>query len=190
MACFLNLQKQGKETNMAQIISIAVAILLCLCASTSAFAQATQEKDKKKTKNEALVERAMKAVEDKDLDAMDSLVDDNVSLIQPLTFSGSVEQSEMRSFEGKQAVRTFLQGLFTNFKTIKFTNVRMFTTQGEEHVFVQKNSRFIVAGNDAVYQNTYVMKYEFKDGKIVKIYEYFNPVPIAEMFNLKLGKKQ
>lgn len=161
---------------------ILATFIVILTMSSAAFGQ-------KKNKNELALQKVMAALEAKDLPTVESYMAENVVLIHPMTFSGATENAEMRRFEGKKAVSGFVQNLFKEFKQLKFTDVSMFSTGDGRTVFVEMKSHFIAAANDAGYKNVYVVKYEFENGKAVRITEYYNPVPIAELFRVKLGKQ-
>lgn len=163
----------------------AFAIILSLFVSASA-----QKAEKaEKAKNEAALRKIMAALEARDLATVESFMAENVVLVQPVTFSGSIENSAMKRYEGKKAVSGFVQGLFAGFKELKFSDVSMFSTGSGKTVFVEMKSNFITAEGGASYKNIYVVKYDFEKGKVTGITEYFNPVPIAELFRVKLGKQ-
>jgi ketosteroid isomerase-like protein len=156
--------------------------IVILTLSWAAFGQTN-------SKNELALQKVMAALEAKDLATVESFMAENAVLVHPMTFSGSTDNAEMRRFEGKKAVSGFVQSLFKDFKQLKFTDVSMFSTNKGNTVFVEMKSEFVVAANDASYKNVYVVKYDFANGKVVRIAEYFNPVPVGDLFKVRLGKQ-
>nr|WP_221381615.1 hypothetical protein [Actinoplanes polyasparticus] len=53
-------------------------------------------------------------------------------------------------------------------------------------MFVQAEGDLVPAGTDTRYQNVYVFKFEFRDGHIVHIDEYANPVAYSLFAGLPL----
>jgi ketosteroid isomerase-like protein len=41
--------------------------------------------------------------------------------------------------------------------------------------------------NGRKYRNRYVMRFDFKDGKILRLREYFNPIPVAYVYDRPLA---
>ncbi len=132
----------------------------------------------------SIVEGFINALQHKDTNALSTLLDQQVSVFQPMTFSGS-SIPEVQ-FVGKDTVLGYLQQVFTHMAQIRFVNHKLSLAHNGNILFFEAIGDFVTATN-APYKNVYVFKFELRDSKIVHITEYANPVTYAIAFGVKLG---
>lgn len=133
-----------------------------------------------------IVERFLEAFEREDLDAISPLLSEQVVVVQPLTRSGNAAPESFVRYDGKEAVIGFIQEVFTRNVQIRFVDSRLSVADGGRSVFVETTGDFVTTFN-APYRNVYVLKFEIRNGKFVRLVEYNNPVTFALTFGLPLG---
>jgi ketosteroid isomerase-like protein len=132
----------------------------------------------------SIVKQFIDATQNKDLDALSALMDEQISVIQPMSLSGSL--AEAKQFSGKEAVLNYLkQQPFTAFAKIKFVDCKLSTTNDGNSVFVEAMGDFLTATNKP-YKNIYVLKFELHNEKVIYVAEYVNPITYALAFGLTM----
>jgi steroid delta-isomerase-like uncharacterized protein len=131
-----------------------------------------------------IVERFIDALQCKDFNALSDILHQDVSVVQPMTFSGDDPTAELR-FDGKQAVLSYLQQVLTNMAQTRFVNQKLSVTSNGSTVFFEATGDFVTATNTS-YKNVYVLKFELCDGKVIHVTEYANPVTYAQAFEMLL----
>lgn len=130
-------------------------------------------------RTEAQTRAFLDALERKDLDAVSAIFDETATHTLPLSFSGTQEPAA--HFEGKEEVVGYVNNVFTNFRTIRFTDVRISVTDGGRTSFVQANGDFTSA-DGRPYRNVYVFRYDWRNGQIVRGEDYANPAAFCLSF--------
>lgn len=151
---------------------------------SSIFAQA-QPTESTSDPSDLLVREFIRQVEAKDLQAVINLLSENVVFEQPYQLPGRPSR-----FEGKQSTEGFFQQLNQTFITIRFTNLRTIVAADGQTVTIEAQGDFVVAANEKPYQNLYIAVLQIEDGKIAMIREYFNPLIIAQTFDIDLAPSQ
>ncbi|ONK13867.1 nuclear transport factor 2 family protein [Streptomyces sp. MP131-18] len=120
------------------------------------------------------------ALERQDLAALGDRMRADVTVTQPITFSGNQEPDAV--FEGKEAVTGYLTGLFGMMETIDFVDEQITVAAGGGSSFVQANGDFTTREGDA-YRNVYVLHFTFdRHGSVVAVNEYANPLTYCQTF--------
>jgi len=129
-----------------------------------------------------LLRRWHKALHDQDIDALPSLMTDDVVIELPFSKSGRVEPGHFRVFTGTEQVLGFWRAAFQAEKAVHGLMDCEFTMSADGAVsFLEARGHLTMAnGND--YRNRYVMRVDVRDGKIAKVREYYNPVQSAFAF--------
>lgn len=157
---------------------VAGAAALAVVAALGAVPRVRADADHRgaEHRTEARTRALLAALEREDLPAVDAMIDPQVALTIPLSFSGAQEPAGV--FDGKQQVLGYARGVFSNMGTIDFTDVRISVTDAGKTSFVQANGNFVTA-DGRPYRNVYVYRFDWNDGRIVRVEEYANPGPSA-----------
>lgn len=119
-----------------------------------------------------VVKRFIQAVEAKDISTINQLVAENIVLEQPFS---RLRPGGIR-VEGKQAVNTFFNRIFSQYSQIRFVNVVFRQSKFDNAVILEGEGDFRIASNQNPYRNQYIGVLEVVDGRIALIREYFNPL--------------
>jgi ketosteroid isomerase-like protein len=133
----------------------------------------------------ATVGEFFRALAIRDIALADAVLDDHVVETVPYSLSGSPDPQQI--FEGKQAVLDYLKLILDNFENAEIEDVETFVSGDAETVFVEAKGRLIVKHTSQLYRNTYVFRFNLKNGKITHIREYANPVTYAKAMGQPLG---
>jgi uncharacterized protein len=131
--------------------------------------------------SERIARRFIRQIEAKNLQALSNLLSENVVLEQPFQLP-----ERPNRFEGKQSLQVFFEGINQTFSTIRFENLRTIVSADGRTVTIEGQGNFVIAANGLPYQNVYITVLQIEDGKITGIREYFNPLIIAQAFNIDL----
>lgn len=154
-------------------ITLLVVVLFCgLILSASAHPGA-------QTNNTGLIASLMSAFEQRDLDRITPYLCEDVSLVQPLTLSGS--PTPEGSFEGRRAVTGYFQQVFRAMGRIHFANVRLSGADDGKSVYYEATGDFTTAAG-APYRNVYIFRFDLRGGKVAHISEYANPITFSQTF--------
>src|SRR6266487_4177254 len=85
--------------------------------------------------NVRVVAQLMRALQEKDYATVVRVLDPNVTLVQPLTFSGSATP-DFRA-DGKDAVLAYVQNVFTSMAHIQFVNQRFTQARDAAIIFFE-----------------------------------------------------
>lgn len=80
--------------------------------------------------------------------------------------------------EGKAAIYNHVKAGIVQMENIAFTNVRKYPTADPNMLWVESHGEAMISATGRQYQQDYVMRMGFKDGKIVYLCDYFNPVAV------------
>ena len=124
-----------------------------------------------------LTHRLLDALENKDLTAVKRLMADTVTLTLPMALSGDREAAA--HFVGKDQVLGYLGQLFTGMSVVAFNQVRVTVSEDGQTTFVQANGDFVTADGRR-YENVYVIRYDWRNGRVQHAEEYANPVTFCQ----------
>lgn len=136
----------------------------------------------------AVVEAFFDALHHHDLDAISPLLADEVIEVIPYSPTGTPEPWYV--FDGKQAVMGYMKMITENFSQNRLTDVAPVVSADGDTVFVEAKGDLVQRNNGQPYHNVYVFKFVLRDQAIVRISEYANPIPIAELLGEPLGSSR
>ena len=84
--------------------------------------------------------------------------------------------------EGKAAICNHIKAGIVQMEKIAFTNVRKYPTVDPNALWVEFHGEAMISTTDRQYQQDYVTRMGFKDGKIVYLCDYFNPIAVMSAF--------
>ena len=132
-----------------------------------------------------LVEIFFEALEKHDISLIERHLADDVVEIIP--FSNTGKPDPFYAFNGKAEVLGYLNTIVTNFSRVVLVDRRYSVSDNGSSVFLQAEGDLVQAGTGAKYQNVYIFKFEIRDGQLVHIDEYANPITYALLAGLPLG---
>ena len=120
--------------------------------------------------NLALVQQFVQAIETRNRSALDRTLADSVRQVLPMAGGGWTGLAAV--FEGKAEVLDYTFGLFENFSHLVWTH-KVWTVSAEgNRIFMEARSDAVVAHSGQPYRNTYITRFDVRDGKIAEIVEY------------------
>jgi ketosteroid isomerase-like protein len=125
------------------------------------------------------------SLENRDISLIEPHLADDVVEIIPLSNTGKPDPWFV--FTGKSEVLDYLGTIARNFSQVRLVNQRHTVSEDGTSVFVQTEGDLIQAGTGTPYHNVYVFKVETRDGQIVHIDEYANPIAYALLAGLPIG---
>lgn len=128
---------------------------------------------------EAQTRALLGAFERKDIDAISAMIDRNATLTIPLSFFGAPEPAG--HFANKEEILGYVNGVVTNFQSIRFTDLRISVTANGKTSFAQANGDFLTADGRS-YRNVYIYRFDWKNGRMVRTEEYANPITLCNTF--------
>lgn len=135
--------------------------------------------------SERMAREFIQRIEAKNLQALSNLLSENVVLEQPYQLPGMPNR-----FEDKWAVQGVFQQINQTFSTIRFENLRLIASADGRTVTLEGQGNFVIAANGLPYRNIYITVLQIEGRKITAIREYFNPLIIAQAFNIDLTQRQ
>ena len=133
----------------------------------------------------ALAEQFLHAMETRDADTITQLLAEDVTLIQPMTFSGLPDPEFVT--EGRDATMEYLGRVFIGFSQIRFVDPDYTVSADGSRVFVEARGDFVTLLGSMTYENIYVFRLDIADGQVTFIKEYANPVPASAALGIPLG---
>lgn len=132
-----------------------------------------------------LVKSFFAAKERHDLAATVAGLADDVQYVFPLSASGDPEPWFV--YNGKDATTEYQRETLQRFSQIRMLD-QEYTASGDgASVFVESHGDYRAADDGPPYTNVYIFKFQIRDGKIVRVYEYANPVTFAKFAGLPIG---
>ena len=120
----------------------------------------------------AIIDRAFAGIAEFSADKMLEQYTDDLVLEMPYTDPPTI-------LNGKPTILKYLRGAFKIFQfSIDITDV--YEMADPSVLILEYTSKGTVTTNGKVYANRYVGVYWFRDGKICKVREYFNPALTAQ----------
>ena len=135
--------------------------------------------------NRSSAEQFIAALERLDAAPIADLLADDVVEVLPLAASGGVDPAVV--FDGKEAVMNVQSVIVDAFSAVEFVDPRVTGSADGQTVFVEAVGRRVQKRTGLVYENVYLLKFEFRDGLICRITEYSNPVAFAKFFGQPVG---
>lgn len=115
--------------------------------------------------------------ERRDVDAVSAMLHPDVTLVHPLALSG--DRADAARFTGRAEVLGYFADVFGNMRHIRFTDQRVTVAAGGGEAFVQADGD-LTLGDGRPYQNVYVFRFEWRDGRIIAADEYANPLTFCQ----------
>ena len=134
--------------------------------------------------SKAIVEAFFRTKEDHNLDDLTALFADNIVYTFPLPASGA--QENWFVYEGKQATVEYQRKTLDAFSQLKMRDMQVAVSEDGDMVFVEARGDYI-SKDGKPYRNVYIFKFALEDGKIVKVFEYANPVTYAMLVGLPIA---
>ncbi len=158
-----------KVVMKTKITTIAMIILLAM--PTIHYSQIKTKKMKTLTRtNTETVKQMFNAMGNKDLDTWLSYWDENGVLLIPFAPDGFP-----KSVEGKDALGDAYRNLLSGYGDLNFTHIEINPLEDEDQIVVKWGVDIELNGSEQNYQNELIGTFEFKNGKVVRLTEYFNP---------------
>jgi ketosteroid isomerase-like protein len=141
------------------------------------------------SRNEALVRKYLAAFEAKDKDALMDFVTEETAIEMPFNEGGLVDDGEFRRIAGVSALSKFFDGVMTAFapgEHVKMDYLDISHANDGRTIFLECRGGAPMS-NGRTYRNRYCMRFDFKDGKILRLREYYNPIATAYAFDRVLA---
>jgi ketosteroid isomerase-like protein len=135
--------------------------------------------------NRPAAEQFIAALERLDAAPIAGLLADDVVEVLPLAASGGNGPAAV--FDGKDAVMNVQNVIVDEFSAVEFADPRVTGSADGQTVFVEATGRRVQRRTGRVYENVYLLKFDFRDGLICRITEYSNPVAFAKFFGQPIG---
>ena len=132
----------------------------------------------------AVVEAFFSMKERHDLEGLTGLFADDVVYTFPLPASGA--QEDWFVYDGKDATVEYQRKTLDTFSQLKMRDMQITVSEGGSMVFVESRGDY-VSNEGKSYNNVYIFKFVLEDGKIVKTFEYANPVTYAMLVGLPIA---
>jgi uncharacterized protein len=127
-------------------------------------------------RNRATVEELFERLEVMDVDGwVDAWAEDGVI---ELPFA---PEGFPRRVEGKAAIRVYCRGISENFRAMRFSDLEIHDMLDPERFFVTYEAEVDLAGG-GTYQNLYAVLFGVRDGRVVELREYFDPIRVIRAF--------
>ena len=125
------------------------------------------------------------AKERHDLDATMALFADDAVYVLPLSNTG--DPAPWFRHEGKPAVTDYQRAVLTRFAQVRMQGLELVPSPDGAVVFVTAHGDYVAHEGDTPYTNVYVFRFAFRDGLVVHVDEYANPVTYAKLAGFPLG---
>ena len=132
----------------------------------------------------AVVEAFFDTKEKHDLEGLKVLFADNVVYTFPLPASGA--QENWFVYDGKGATVEYQRKTLDAFSQLKMRDMQLTAGIDGNTVFVESKGDY-VSKEGKPYNNVYIFKFVLEKGKIVKVFEYANPVTYALLVGLPIA---
>lgn len=117
------------------------------------------------------------ALERHDLDTVTTLLEPDITWTLRQRSDGVPTPYVMR---GREKVMARLRELDSRFERVSFTDRRISPIAGQDTTFVQTTGDFRTT-DGRPYQNVYVFRFDWRDGRLASWEEYANPVVIQTL---------
>ena len=144
----------------------------------------TEALDSTRKTSRAVVEAFFSTKEKHDLAGLTALFADTIVYTFPLPASGA--QEKWFVYEGKEATVEYQRKTLDAFSQLKMRDMQITVSEDGATVFVESRGDYI-SKEGKPYNNVYIFKFVLEDGKIVKTFEYANPVTYAMLVGLPIA---
>lgn len=127
--------------------------------------------------------RFLDLLEAADVAGIAEMLDDEIVWSAPMSISGTGDGGPAR---GRAAFGSRLGEISALMRSARFVDRRITVSADETTTFVQTRGDFVTA-DGRPYQNVYVFRFDWRDGRIVSFEEYANPVTIIRTFPDQYG---
>ena len=134
--------------------------------------------------SKAIVEAFFHTKEKHDLEGLRALFADNIAYIFPLPASGA--QENWFVYNGKDATVEYQRKTLDAFSPLKMRDMQVTIGADGTTVFVESKGDY-VSKEGKPYKNVYIFKFVLESDKIVKVFEYANPVTYALLAGLPIA---
>ena len=150
----------------------ATGLWILLIIPTLIYAQHLNNKKMEtiRKQNTGTVQAMFNAMTEKDLEKWLSFWDDEGIQFIPYSPEGFPKK-----VEGKEALREVYRGLLAGYGKLTFTHIEIDALADPNQVMVKWGVDIELLGNDTPYQNELIGTFEFQQGKVTRLTEYFNP---------------
>lgn len=83
---------------------------------------------------------------------------------------------------GKEFIKTSTQSFLSSVPGIRFNNPVIYPSADANQAFATYDVEVLVPSTNRIYKQTYISEFIQKDGKIIKMAEYYDPTKIVEAF--------
>ncbi|MFI2352781.1 nuclear transport factor 2 family protein [Streptomyces sp. NPDC019443] len=119
------------------------------------------------------------AFEGRDRDAVADLLAPTATFTIPLSIEGTPEPWYV--FDSPQSVLGYIESVAAKFDHVAFLDKVWTVSEDARSVFLQANGDILSTAEKLVYNNVYIFRIDVQDGKVVKVWEYANPVAYANL---------
>ena len=134
--------------------------------------------------SKSVVEAFFDAKQRHDLKGLTALFADNIVYTFPLPASGA--QENWFVYDGKLATVEYQRKTLEAFSQLTMRNKQFTISEDGNTLFVESLGDYITK-DGRPYKNVYIFKFVVEDGKIVKVFEYANPVTYAMLVGLPVA---
>jgi ketosteroid isomerase-like protein len=120
------------------------------------------------------------ALEREDIAAVQALIDPGATLTHAMALSG--DRDDAARFEGRDQVLGYIRGVFAIMGRVDFTGVRVTVSGDGRTSFAQAEGDFLTA-DGRPYENVYLFRFDWRNGRVLSTTEYANPVTFCETFD-------
>lgn len=175
--------------NNKLIISICIALVIVMflffnTSSTQAQISIAEsvEEITPQSPSARIAQQLLQNLEAKNADAIARLWMQEATYEMPYALPGNPSL-----LQGKEAAQQNIIRIIEMFDRIEFEQVRFYPTQDANTVLIETQGNFVIAESDKTYRNKYVAVIQTQNDQIVLLREYFNPLIVAETFNINLS---
>ena len=128
-------------------------------------------------------------IKTKDLEGLRALMHPEIVIELPFNESGKTDQASYRIYRGIPAVLDFWATAFKHEGTIHPWEETDLTINSDgSRAFLEARGNLTMT-NGRNYRNRYVMRFDFRDGKLSRCKEYYNPIQSAYGFGRPVAGK-
>ena len=124
---------------------------------------------------EALARRFLAALEKRDPSEVLALISDDMIMEYPFNETGDNSPETVRRYQGREAIEQMLIKGFSIEESIKF-DLESFTSSADKSTVFVEGRGFLLMRGGRSYKNRYNFRFDVRDGKIIRLREYLNPV--------------
>lgn len=134
---------------------------------------------------EDVVKTYLDGLEAQNVEIIATLLAEDATIEIPLSNTGGL--SPWFVFDGRDEALGYIRTIFKNFGEVKLLDRAVYVAEDRRTVFVETTGDLIQRHTNASYRNKYVFKFTVRDGRVVHVSEYANPVTFAKLMGIGLG---